>query len=259
MPDHYAKSVKLDAIASKIIINYMVAKGWGYKELASIDSDLMRCLGTHIDLEQLVREEGSEFAFTHTPTHFPDHCLSEGASEDLAFRELVKPAQETVITKFVKPFQEDGQLNMSIGKFPIMMPPIEEPEVGRYIENFHQVNHWILDLFPAIPVPVKQDHLRNPQPHRFVARADDQIDDTFGNCLAQMSTASQSNAFNLQHSDYYEQQLAQNRLTLGLASDCETCTNSVLHDWPDNGSQGVAGLPGTGIIKVPDALYLWPV
>ena len=186
MPHHFAKSVELNATTSRIIIKYMVEKGWRYKELASIQSELMCCLGRHIDLEQLAREEGGGFTFTHTLTHpgehsrsrSPDHRTSEGVSEDLAFTELLEAAQEPDITEFMKPFQEDGQLNTWIrGEFPTMTQPVEEPEITRYMETFHQVNPWMLDSFPDIPAPIQQDHPRSPPPHRLVAGVDNnQID-----------------------------------------------------------------------------------
>jgi hypothetical protein len=186
MPYHFAKSIELNATTSRIIIKYMVEKGWCYKELASIQNKLICYLGKHIDLEQLAREERGGFIFTHTliypgehsRSRSPDHRTLERVSEDLAFIELLETAQEPDITEFMKPFQENGQLNTWIrGEFPTITQPVEELEITIYMETFHQVNPWMLDSFPDIPAPIQQDHPRNPPPYRLVTRVNNnQID-----------------------------------------------------------------------------------
>ena len=92
----------------------MVKRGCCYEELASDESELMCCLGKYIDVEQLAREEKGGFTLTHPPTlshlrehsgnRSPDYRTLEGASEELALRELLKAAEEPDITDFIKTF-----------------------------------------------------------------------------------------------------------------------------------------------------------
>jgi hypothetical protein len=94
---------------SKLIIEYMVANGYRYEELPSIESELMSCVGKHIDLKELARDKRAESALNHpficlgeqTGDLSLDQPTSERASAGLAFTELLEAAEQRDITEFM--------------------------------------------------------------------------------------------------------------------------------------------------------------
>jgi hypothetical protein len=158
MPNHCAKAIEFNALASRFILKYMLKKGWRKEMFARIPDEFV-WLTRHVDLEALLEELARESKLTQRGEH------SGGLPQDhSAFMHLLEAAGEPEVTDFMRPFAGDDLLWMR-SAFPTMTQAVEEP-----METYLPGNTW-LDSFP---VPTQQDHSQDP--HRLVPRVDNQID-----------------------------------------------------------------------------------
>lgn len=160
MLDYIAKSIDLNTPTSKIIIKFMVKKGWSYGQFMSDQSDLIYCLKAHIDIEELAREE-SRFVSTltltypgeHSGSRPPGHRASERTSEDQALVDLLEAADQRVVTEPMTPFQENSQNTWIQGEFPtttqlaeehacmdLLLEAADQPDVTKFMTSYVDIS-----------------------------------------------------------------------------------------------------------------------